>query len=119
MSKKLLKDGLFWGFILWLIGYFLGIVLFMLVPANLMGWVITPIGIAITLWVLLKKINYKKLKSYFKLGAIWTAIAILFDYIFIVLLFSSSDYYKLDIYFYYLFTFTLPVLVGLYKRSKR
>lgn len=35
MSKQLLKDTLGWGFILWLIGYALGMMLFAVVPLNL------------------------------------------------------------------------------------
>jgi len=42
---------------LWAIGYVLGIIAFMVVPANLIGWVVSPIGILITLWVLIRKIG--------------------------------------------------------------
>jgi len=59
-----LKDALGWGFLLWLIGYALGIVLFTIVPPWAIGLVITPIGVAITLWVLLKKINGGSLPYY-------------------------------------------------------
>ena len=55
MNKQLLKDGLGWGFLLWLIGYILGIVFFMFVPPTMIGFVVMPIGIVITLWVLFKK----------------------------------------------------------------
>lgn len=55
MDKQLLKDALGWGFVLWLIGYALGFVVFFIVPPSVIGWVIMPIGIIITLWVLLKK----------------------------------------------------------------
>ncbi|MCX6718252.1 MAG: hypothetical protein NTY81_01450 [Candidatus Staskawiczbacteria bacterium] len=54
-TKKFLINSFGWGVGLWLIGYVLGIILFMLVPANLIGWVISPVGILITLWVLIKK----------------------------------------------------------------
>lgn len=106
-------DTVGWGFILWLIGYVLGIVLFVFVPSALLGWVIMPIGIVITLWVLLKKIKSRSLRYYLLLGVIWTLIAIFFDYIFLVKLFKPSDgYYKLDVYLYYILTFLLPLAVG-------
>lgn len=119
MNKQLLKDGFLWGFILWLIGYVLGIVLFMLVPANLIGWFITPIGIAITLWVLFKKVKSRSFGYFLNIGIIWTLIAVVFDYIFIVKLFSSGSYYKLDVYFYYASAFVLPLLVGWYKSKTK
>ena len=50
MNRQLLKDSFGWGFILWLIGYVLGIVLFFVLPSSLIRWVIMPIGLVITLW---------------------------------------------------------------------
>ena len=119
MSKQLLTDGLGWGVLLWLIGYFLGIVLFMVVPIGLIGWIISPIGVLFTLWVLTKKIKNNGIQHYVLLAVTWTLIAIVFDYIFLVQLFKLGDgYYKLDVYIYYLFTFLLPLLVGLKKTKK-
>lgn len=120
MTKHFLKDSLGWGFILWLIGYVLGIILFSLVPANLLGWLIMPIGILITLWVLIKKVNSQSWRYYLGLAVIWTLIAIIFDYLFLVLVFKPADgYYKLDVYLYYAFTFILPLLAGWYKIKKQ
>jgi hypothetical protein len=112
MAKQFLKDALGWGFILWLIGYALGMILFFIVPPSLIGWVITPIGIAITLWVLLKKVKGDSFKYYLLLAVVWTLIAVAFDYLFIVKMFKSAGYYKLDVYLYYVLTFVLPLLVG-------
>lgn len=113
MSRQLLKDALGWGFALWLVGYLLGIVLFMLVPPSLIGWLITPIGIALSLWVLLKKVKSTSSRYYLKIAIIWTLIAVVLDYIFIVKMLQPVDgYYKLDVYLYYLLTFALPLLVG-------
>lgn len=120
MNKQLLKDGLVWGFILWLIGYVLGIALFAFVPASMIGWVITPIGIVITLWVLFKKIKSQSISYYLKLGIIWTLIAIIGDYLLIVKAFHPVDeYYKLDVYLYYVLTFLLPLLVGWRKQKTK
>jgi hypothetical protein len=84
VKSQLLKDTLGWGFLLWLIGYLLSIILFMLVPASMLGWVIMPIGTAITLWVLVKKIKDNSFRYYLKLAIVWALIAIIFDYLFLV-----------------------------------
>lgn len=114
MNRQLLKDALGWGFLLWLIGYALGILLFTIVPISMIGWIITPIGIIITLWVLFKKIKGTSLKYYLALSLVWTLIAIVFDYFFLVKAFNPADgYYKFDVYLYYSLTFVLPLIVGL------
>lgn len=117
MNKQFLKDGLVWGFLLWLIGYILGIVFFMMVPPHLIGFVILPIGTAITLWVLIKKVKSTQINYYFWLAVIWTIMAVVFDYLFIVKAFKSEGYYKPDVYLYYLLTFALPLVVSWRKSS--
>ncbi len=113
MTKQFFKDGLMWGLILWLIGYVLGIALFPIVPSSLLGWIIMPIGILITLWVLFKKIKANSFKYYVYLGIVWALIAIVFDYLLLVRIFNPADgYYKLDVYLYYFLTLALPILVG-------
>jgi len=120
MDKKFYTDVLGWGFGLWLFGYLLGIALFAFVPPAALGWVITPIGISVSLWVLFKKIKSQTLSHYLSIGIGWMIIAIVFDYIFLVMFFHPADgYYKLDVYVYYAVTFLLPVLVGWYKSSKQ
>ena len=114
MNKQLLKNSLGWGFILWLIGYILGIALFFVLPPSMLGWVITPIGAMITIWVLIKKIKSKAFGHYLIIAVVWTAIAIAFDYLFIVKAFNPPDgYYKLDVYLYYTLTLMLPLVIGL------
>jgi hypothetical protein len=112
---KTLKNSLMWGFILWLIGYVLGISYYMIMPVNMVGWVIMPIATIITIWVLLKKIKRERFTCYIGIGVIWTLMAIILDYIFNVRLFNITNYYKLDIYIYYLLTFFIPIMVGYYK----
>lgn len=113
MTKQFLKDTVGWGFALWLIGYILGIILFAIIPPSSLGWVIMPIGTLITLWVLLKKVKADSFKYYVYISLIWTMIAIIGDYFFLVQLFKPADgYYKLDVYIYYALTLTLPLLVG-------
>lgn len=119
MTKGFYKDALLWGFVLWLIGYILGIVLFPILPPFFLGWVIMPIGIVITLWVLFKKIKGESMRYYFFLGIVWVLIAILCDYFFLVKLFNPADgYYKPDVYLYYILTLILPLLVGSRKTTR-
>ncbi|MFA6105368.1 MAG: hypothetical protein WC725_02085 [Patescibacteria group bacterium] len=118
MLKQFYKDALGWGFVLWLFGYILGFVFFALVPANLLGWVIMPFGIVFALWVLFKKIKGESLKYYLKLAVVWTMLAIVLDYIFLVKMLKPADgYYKLDVYLYYVITFLLPIIFGLRKKN--
>lgn len=116
MNKQLLKDALGWGFVLWLIGYVLGIVFFFIVPRQAIGWFIMPIGTIVTLFVLIKKIKSGDLRYYSALAAAWTAIAVILDYLFIVkALNSAGGYYKPDVYAYYILTFILPLAAGYWK----
>jgi hypothetical protein len=118
MDKQLLKDAFGWGALLWLIGYLLGFAFFFILPPEIMGWAIMPIGAAITIWVLFKMIKSKDFRHYLILAVSWTAIAVAFDYVFLVSLLNPADgYYKLDVYLYYTLTFALPVAVGWYKRK--
>jgi hypothetical protein len=120
ITKELYKDALGWGFILWFIGYLLGIMLFTVVPISVIGWIIMPIGTIITIWVLLKKIKADSFQYYALLAIIWTIIAVVFDYFFLVKVFKPADgYYKLDVYLYYTLTFVLPLIVGWRKTNQR
>ena len=116
MTKQFLKDTLGWGIILWLVGYILGFIFFTFLSANTIGWAIMPIGIIITLWVLCKRIKNQSFTYYVFIALIWTLIAIVFDYTFLVQMLKPADgYYKLDVYLYYIVTFALPLIVGLSK----
>jgi hypothetical protein len=120
MNRQFYKDALGWGFILWLIGYALGIILFSSVPLSMIGWIILPIGTAITLWVLFRKVTSEALQYYLFLAVSWTLIAVVFDYFFLVKVFKPTDgYYKLDVYLYYILTFVLPLIVGWRKQTNR
>jgi hypothetical protein len=120
MKKQFLRDALGWGFLLWLFGYLLGIVLFPVAPNVLLGWAIMPFGIALTLWVLFKKVKGTFFSYYLLLALIWTLIAIVFDYTFLVKVFNPADgYYKLDVYLYYIITFVLPLIIGRIKTGKK
>jgi hypothetical protein len=105
-----------WGILLWLFGYILGFILFFIVPVSILGWIITPFGIILTTYICLKKFNLLRIGQAIFIGFIWAILAILLDYLFIVKLLSPADgYYKLDVYFYYLFTLLLPSIVCILK----
>lgn len=118
-KAKIFFNTIFWGFILWLFGYVLGIVFFAFVPKNLIGWLIFPFGVAATLWVLFKKIKRDSFVCYIGLGVIWTIMAIVLDYFFLVKLFKTPDYYKIDVYIYYILTCVLPIAAGWYRFNKK
>jgi hypothetical protein len=119
MNKQFSKDAFGWGFVLWLIGYALGMILFALVPANLIGWIIMPIGTAITLWIAFKKVKGDTLQYYCRVALVWLLIAVLGDYLFIVKASKPADgYYKPDVYIYYALTLAIPLFAG-WRRTSR
>lgn len=83
-NTRLCIDALGWGVALWLVGYLLGIVLFFVLPTAMIGWFIMPFGILIILWVLLTRTKPETVRYYAILGVVWTVIAAVFDYLFIV-----------------------------------
>jgi hypothetical protein len=113
MSKALLRDTLGWGLVLWLFGYLFSFALFFFVPLALLGWVVTPFALALTLWVLFKKVKGPTFGHYAAVAVVWTALAVTLDYFCIVKLLHPADgYYKADVYLYYALTFLLPLAVG-------
>jgi len=117
MRSRLLKDACGWGFLLWLAGYALGLLLFAFVPAALIGWIITPFGTVMTLWIAFKKVAGDSLRYFAIVGLVWVLIAVVGDYVFIVKAFSPPDgYYKLDVYVYYALTLAIPFVAGWKRR---
>lgn len=115
---KIFLNTVLWGFALWLFGYILGFIFFAFVPKDSLGWYILPFGIIATLWVLFKKIHREKFGCYVGLGFVWTIMAIVLDYFFLVKMLSAVNYYKIDVYIYYILTLALPIAVGWYKFNK-
>jgi hypothetical protein len=113
MNKQFLKDALGWGFVLWIIGYALGMILFAFVPTNVIGWIIMPIGAVITIWIAFKKVKGDGLRYYCLVALVWVLIAVLGDYLFIVKALKPADgYYKPDVYLYYALTLAIPIFAG-------
>ena len=109
-----------WGAALWFIGYLLGIALYALVPPSLIGWIILPTGVALTWFVLWRFIDATRLENYVVLAAVWVAIAVVGDFLFIVQALHPPDgYYKLDVYLYYVLTFVMPLMAGWFKTRAR
>ena len=116
--KQWVKDTVGLGTGLWLFGYLASLVLFFSPFSGTMGWIITavftPVTIAITWWWF--RARDLPLGYYAGVGVVWTVIAIVLDYLFIVQLFRA-DYYGPDVFVYYALTFLIPVGVGLYLRT--
>ena len=112
--KAWTRDAAGLGTAFWLVGYIASMVLFFTPFAGLMGWIMTavftPVTIAITWWWF--RARRLPLSYYVTVGIAWTLIAMVFDYLFIVLLFQA-DYYRPHVFIYYALTLLIPVGVGL------
>ena len=54
------------------------------------------------------------------MALVWTFIAVVGDYLFIVKAFKPADgYYKLDVYLYYALTLAIPLFAGWRRTSRR
>jgi hypothetical protein len=115
-----IKDTAGAGILLWLIGYLASLALFFSPFAGIMGWVLiaifTPVTIAITWWWFTGR--DLSLSYYAGVGIAWAAIAVVLDYLFIVLLFHTA-YYGPDVFVYYALTFLIPVGVGLIRLRRK
>ena len=119
-ARSLAQDALGWDIGLWVAGYLGGIALFFVVPVALIGWVLTPAATAVTLWVLLRRVEGGSAVRDLVIAGSWMAIAVILDYVGIVLLLAPADgYYQLDVLLYYVLTFTLPLAVGAWRRMRR
>lgn len=59
------------------------------------------------------------MQRYVVLAAVWTAIAVVLDYPFVLWLLKPADgYYRPDVYAYYALTFLLPLAVVRWKRAR-
>jgi hypothetical protein len=112
-----LRDALSLGTLFWLIGYLASMVLYFSPFSYSMGWIILAIFTPFTVWVTwwwFRKRDPLTLQYYAGVGFSWTLIAIVLDYLFIVLLFKSATYYAADVFLYYILMFLIPVSVGMY-----
>lgn len=114
--KQWIKDTAGPGTGLWLIGYLASLVLFFTPYAGIMGWILfvifTPVTFAIAWWWFRRR-DPLPLRYYAAVGVAWVLIAVVLDYLFIVLLFGGT-YYGTDVFLYYTMTFLIPIITGLY-----
>ena len=119
--KQWIKDTAGLGTAFWLIGYLASLVLFFTPFAGIMGWILvaifTPVTITITWWWFRKR-ERLSLQYYAGVGIAWVLVAVVLDYLFIVLLFQAT-YYGVDVFVYYALTFFIPVGVGLFLNRSR
>jgi hypothetical protein len=119
--QQILKDTAGPGILFWLIGYLMGIVLFFTPFKESMGWIMlvtfTPFTIAVTWWWFRQR-EHLSLQYYAGVGVVWALIAVVLDYLFIVMLFGSTAYYSLHIYLYYALMVFIPSGVGMYLDRK-
>lgn len=115
--KQILRDTAGLGILFWLVGYIAGIILFFTPLASFMGWVMTiiftPFTIGVT-WGWFRSREDHSLQYYAAVGIVWMVIAVVLDYLFIVMLFHPAAYYSLHIFLYYALMFIIPVGVGMY-----
>jgi len=114
MKTKLI-DTLGLGFIIWLIGFIASIILWGFISHDILGWVLFIIFMPLMLYMPYWRFRGRResVVYYLMVGLVWLLIAVIFDYLFIVKLFNSQDYYKLDVFVYYAVTFLAPFLIGL------
>jgi hypothetical protein len=105
------------GTFFWLIGYLASLVLYFSPFSYSMGWIIlvifTPFTIGVTWWWFRER-ERLSLLYYAGVGVAWTLLAVVLDYLFIVLLFNATEYYAPDVLLYYALMFLIPVGVGMY-----
>jgi hypothetical protein len=115
--QQIIKDTAGLGILFWLIGYLAGMVLFFTPFKDNMGWIMlvtfTPFTILVTWWWFRQR-EHHSLQYYAGAGVAWALIAVVLDYLFIVMLFASAAYYATHIFLYYALMFLIPVGVGLY-----
>jgi len=115
--KQWINDTAGLGMALWLIGYLASLALFFTSFAGIMGWILlavfTPVTSAIAWWWFRQREPPLPLQYYAGVGLAWMLIAIVLDFLFIVLMFQAT-YYDVDVFVYYAVTFLIPVGVGLY-----
>jgi hypothetical protein len=111
-KTKLIDIGL--GLLIWLIGYIASIVLWGAVSPDMLGWVLFVVFLPLMIYIPYSRFRNRKetVGYYLLMASVWVLIAVVLDYLFIVQMFNSQSYYKLDVYVYYAITFIAPFLIG-------
>ncbi len=111
--KQAAKDAFLLGTGFWLLGYIASLLLYATPLYPVMGWIMIAVFTPVTLGITWRYFSSRSLplRYYAAIGLSWTAIAVVLDYLFIVLLFAAT-YYGSDVFVYYAITFAVPVCVG-------
>jgi len=112
-----LKDTAGLGILFWLIGYLAGLILYFTPFSGSTGWILfvlfTPFTVLVTWWWFRYR-DGLSLRYYAGVGIAWMLLAVVPDYLFIVVLLRPEAYYSLHIFLYYALMFLIPVGVGTY-----
>lgn len=119
-DRRVLADTVGVGAVLWAMGYALGMISFAFVPVAMIGWIVIPVMIPVTVFASFTRFRAGVKSVYYILivAATWTAVATALDYVFLVSAFNVQRYYDFDVMVYYALTFLIPALVGFrYRKS--
>jgi hypothetical protein len=114
-------DTIVTGGVLWTIGYAIAMILFAFVPTTIIGWIVLPVMIPVTVYVSFWRLKRgaKSLSYILLVATTWTAIAVTFDYVLLVKAFNVQNYYDFDVLIYYALTFLIPTIVGVIILNRR
>ena len=116
-ARQVLADTLGLGFLVWALGYAMGFVIISLPgypavmqqPAMLLGFglLIAAVTGGLATWRFRARrgLSWRYAAA---IGASWLGIAVVCDFLFIVLLFGAWNYYRPDIAMYYALTLVVP-----------
>lgn len=120
-------DTVGFGFLLWFIGYLMGFFIItipgypeimmnpmILAPFSLLGGFVTA-AFAYIRFRKRAKVNWQYALL---LGISWSAVAVILDFIFIVLLFNAQGYYRLHIFIYYAITLVVASASAKYSSQR-
>src|SRR5262245_15946099 len=120
-TRQALIDMLGLGLLLWALGYAMGFVIItlpgypdvMLQPAMLAGFglLVTAVTSGLAYWRFRGRggISWAHAAA---IGASWLGVAVVCDFLFIVLLFQAWNYYRPDVALYYAITLVAPALAA-------
>ncbi len=119
-GRRIAADGLLWGFILWLLGFALGMLVYPFVEERWIGIFVLPVLLPVTVWVAYRRLRAGPFPAWYPaaVGAVWAALAVALDWAFLVQAFDVEGYYDADVVAYYILALAIPVVVGALLRRR-